>query len=104
MSDPQMSDADAGGAGSEFVDTPDTEVSVQVLVLLSPVRVSVPAWPLTDSVSIELPLKAWPFMLRPVAVTARLSAPGETYDEMRRQQDMADYVDRTLNRLKNNNQ
>jgi predicted ATP-binding protein involved in virulence len=30
-----------------------------------------------------------------------LSAPGETYDEMRRQEDMADYVDRTLNRLKN---
>jgi len=29
-----------------------------------------------------------------------LSAPGETYDEMRRQQDMADYVDQTLNRLK----
>jgi predicted ATPase len=28
-----------------------------------------------------------------------LSAPGETYDEMRRQQDMADYVDRTLDRL-----
>jgi hypothetical protein len=28
-----------------------------------------------------------------------LSAPGETYDEMQRQQDMADYIDQTLNRL-----
>jgi hypothetical protein len=34
-------------------------------------------------------------------LSALLSAPGETYDEMQRQQDMADYVDRTLNRLKN---
>jgi predicted ATP-binding protein involved in virulence len=34
-------------------------------------------------------------------LSATLSAPGETYDEMRRQQDMADYVDQTLNRLKN---
>ena len=32
---------------------------------------------------------------------AQLSAPGETYDEMVRQQDTADYVDRTLKRLKN---
>jgi predicted ATP-binding protein involved in virulence len=34
-------------------------------------------------------------------LTATLSAPGETYEEMQRHQDMAAYVDRTLNRLKN---
>jgi energy-coupling factor transporter ATP-binding protein EcfA2 len=33
-------------------------------------------------------------------LSATLSAPGETYPEMQRQQDMADYVDQTLNRLK----
>jgi predicted ATP-binding protein involved in virulence len=37
-------------------------------------------------------------------LSATLSAPGETYDEMRRQQDMADYVDQTLNRLKSGQQ
>jgi predicted ATP-binding protein involved in virulence len=33
-------------------------------------------------------------------LSATLSAPGETYSEMQRQQDMADYVDQTLDRLK----
>jgi energy-coupling factor transporter ATP-binding protein EcfA2 len=37
-------------------------------------------------------------------LSATLSAPGETYEEMQRQQDMADYVDQTLNRLKNGEQ
>lgn len=35
------------------------------------------------------------------ALEIRLSAPGETYDEMLRHQDMARYVDETLNRLNN---
>jgi predicted ATP-binding protein involved in virulence len=35
-------------------------------------------------------------------LSATLSAPGETYAEMQRQQDMADYIDNTLNRLENN--
>jgi predicted ATP-binding protein involved in virulence len=35
-------------------------------------------------------------------LSATLSAPGETYDEMKRQQDVDDYIDRTLHRLKNN--
>jgi predicted ATP-binding protein involved in virulence len=34
-------------------------------------------------------------------LSTTLSAPGETYAEMQRQQDMADYIDTTLNRLKN---
>jgi predicted ATP-binding protein involved in virulence len=34
-------------------------------------------------------------------LTATLSAPGETYEEMLRQQDMARYVDETLQRLNN---
>jgi ABC-type sulfate/molybdate transport systems ATPase subunit len=33
-------------------------------------------------------------------LSATLSAPGETYSEMQRQQGMADYIDLTLNRLK----
>ncbi|VTS02067.1 atp binding protein : ATP binding protein OS=Hyalangium minutum GN=DB31_6869 PE=4 SV=1: AAA_21 [Gemmata massiliana] len=35
------------------------------------------------------------------ALETRLSAPGETYEEMNRQQDMAKYVDETLHRLQN---
>ncbi|AMV23151.1 hypothetical protein VT84_01985 [Gemmata sp. SH-PL17] len=35
------------------------------------------------------------------ALETRLSAPGETYEEMQRQQDMAKYVDETLHRLQN---
>ena len=31
-------------------------------------------------------------------LSATLSAPGETFAEMRRQQDVADYIDKTLNR------
>jgi energy-coupling factor transporter ATP-binding protein EcfA2 len=33
-------------------------------------------------------------------LSATLTAPGETYPEMQRQQEMADYIDQTLNRLK----
>jgi predicted ATP-binding protein involved in virulence len=35
-------------------------------------------------------------------LAATLSAPGETYPEMQRQQEMAEYIDQTLNRLKGN--
>jgi predicted ATP-binding protein involved in virulence len=34
-------------------------------------------------------------------LTATLSAPGETFEEMQRQQDVAAYIDQTLNRLRN---
>jgi hypothetical protein len=35
------------------------------------------------------------------ALETRLSAPGETYEEMQRHEDMSRYVDETLKRLKN---